>query len=198
MKKFLAIMLTVLCICTLGVAAIDGQGDSTTSDNTDVLYEVTEGYTWNIHAAINFGKDAAIDGSNSGSDKTGHLVIEDQAVAVTKNIIRDGKKLKISIGAYSCDSEGVKKTDNVFQVANGNSQLAYSVVGKTGDFKEGAIAIGNTILEVAAGVNTGAEHMTFTLDTSKLAGAAQNLASEVAGNYYGKVVYTAQIVAASV
>ena len=188
MKKFLAILMAVMCVCTMGVAAESGAINSTESsdDSASVLYQVNSGYTWSIHSDIDFGDDAGIDGLGANAD----LEIDAQTVAVTRNIIPDGKKLRITIDAYSCDALGTKKTDNVFQVANGNSQLAYTVNNGTAD-----LAIGGTVLDVAAGTNTGSQALTFTLDTSKLAGAASNLAAEVAGDYHGKVVYTATVVA---
>lgn len=188
MKKLFITLMAMLCVCTMGVAAIDGDSSESTSDSTDVLYEVSEGYTWNIHAAIDFDKDAGIESTAA------QLTVADQAVAVTRNIIGDGKKLQIVVDAYSCNQLGEKKTDHVFQVANGNSELAYSVTGKEGDFKAGAISVNDVILEVNSGVNVGTERMTFVLDTAKLAGSASNLASEVAGKYFGKISYTASIV----
>jgi hypothetical protein len=188
MKKLLIALMTVLCLCTLGVAAND---ENTGTDSTDVLYGVTEGYTWSIHAAVDFGNDANLDGSGAN----GHLLIEDQTVSVTKNVIQPGKKLQITIGAYSCDSEGTAVTNNVFQIANGSTaQLAYTVTGQDGEFKEGAIAIGDSILEVLAGVNAGSETMDFELDNTQFAGSNQALLAEVAGQYYGKVSYTAAVV----
>ena len=195
MKKFLAIMLAVLCICTMGIAATDIQGggtnDDPTYDSTDVLYEVSEGYIWNIHAAIDFGDDAGV------ASTAAQLTVEDQTVAVTRNIIGDGKKLQITIDAYSCsDDQGTKKTDHVFQVANGNSQLAYTVTGDTAGALvcNGGAAGNGVVLEVNAGTNQGSEDLTFVLATNRLVGGSSDLLSEVAGSYYGKVAYTAAIV----
>ena len=186
----MAVLMATLCVLTMGVAAIDGTSAQFTDDNTDVLYEVTEGYTWNIHAAIDFGRDAGIDGNGENA----HLSRPDNSVAVTKNIIADGKKLQITINAssYKDREKTTLKEANVFKIANGESQLAYTVTGAT----KGLLAINGVVLEVAAGTNTGSEALTFALDTSKLAGAQSNLAAEVAGQYTGVVTYTANIVAA--
>lgn len=162
----------VVAVCMMGAmgvnafaADINGTSAQDTTASTTVKYEVTEGYTWSIHSEIDFGKNA---GANSKTvEKTGNTV------SVSKNIIPDGKTLKITVKGSGENGE--------YQIKNGNTILNYTI--KT-DSTE--IATGGNVLSVAAGTNADSKALTFTLTTGK--GTA-----EVAGNYTGTVTYTASI-----
>ncbi len=147
------------------VAALAADADT---KSTDVTYKVTEGYTWSIHTAIDFGEDKGVN-ETSVVDKTGTDVVQ-----VTKNVIGDGKKLNITVAGSG--------SDGAFTIANGNTVLAYDVAA--GD---AAVQTGGTVLDVAAGTNSASKEMHFTLHTS-------TGTSEVAGSYTGKITYTAAIV----
>ncbi|MBR0419249.1 MAG: hypothetical protein IJI66_08775 [Erysipelotrichaceae bacterium] len=175
MKKFLAIMLAMLCICTMGVAAtgdVDGTSAADTSDTADVLYAVNEGYTWSIHADIDFGEDAGV---NSYVERLVDENNDDAIISVSRNIIAHGKKLQISIASA-----------NGFKVKTAaNDELSYEV--RKNNASGAALAANDSVLEVAAGTNTGSQALYFKLTTSAAA-------AEVAGNYSDTLTYTAAIV----
>ena len=172
MKKFLALMLAMFCICTLGVAAIDGDSSADTSDTADVLYAVNEGYTWSIHADIDFGEDAGI---NNFVERLVDENEDDAIIAVSKNIIAHGKKLSISIASA-----------NGFKVKTAlNDELNYEV--RKNNASGAALAANDPVLEVAAGTNTGSQPLYFKLTTT-------SATAEVAGNYSDTLTYTAAII----
>jgi len=175
MKKFLAILMAVFCVCSLGVAAIDGDSSASTSGTADVIYGVTEGYTWTMHARIDFGTDAGI---NQTIGKT--VDIEDSAakITITKNVIEGGKKLQISIAS----ANGYKL------VSDNDDELAYTV-NKGAEFDSAAILGQNaSVLELPSGQAVPVEQaLYFQLITPD--------GQEVAGNYSDTLTYTAAIVA---
>lgn len=137
--------------------------------NTTLKYSVTEGYSWTIHSDIDFGK-------NTPSEQNG-------TVSVDSNIIGDGKKLTITAkGNGGGDSIGDTKSG--FKIANGNTTLNYSVKKERATINEG-----DSVLEVNAGTNSATSELTFALET-----ASGNNVSQVAGEYTGKIIYTASIV----
>lgn len=152
-------------------AEVTGTSAQDTNATANVKYVVEEGYTWNIHSDIDFGKNAGI---NQNVKK------EQNAVRVSKNVIPDGKKLQITVkGSY-----GTNNAQNGFKIMNGGTTLDYSIV-KTGGTE--ALTAGGVVMEVDAGTNEKTQNLDFTLNTAK-SGA------EVAGDYEGIVTYTASIV----
>ena len=145
-------------------AEVSGTSAQDTTASTDVKYSVTEGYTWNIHSEIDFGTSAGV---NKTVNKSGNTV------SVTKNIIPDGKTLKITVKGSGDNGE--------FQIKNGSTVLSYTI--KDGDTE---ISTGGDVLNVAAGTNVGSKDLTFTLSTT-------TKTAEVAGSYTGTVTYTAAI-----
>ena len=176
-KKVVTVAM-VLPMATTSVFATTGTTESTFA-NTTVKYHVTQGYEWAIHTEIDFGQDATV-------NKT----VEKKAneVKVTKNTIPDGKKLQITLKGNG----GGTGVDNIevngeFAIKNGTTKLTYTVTDPDGVAgTNGSVASGDIVLEVKAGTNEGANELTYTLSTTT--GTA-----EVAGNYTGKVVYTASI-----
>lgn len=168
MKKLVAgalATLTMVAPMATPIYAVEGTTDPTTA-TTDVKYLVEDGYTWQIHDVIDFGKNAGV---STTVDKTGNVV------EVTKNVIQEGKKLNIKV-------EG-SGTDKAFTITNGGSEvLTYHINDGTNE-----IATGGDVLNVNSGTNTGSTTLKFTLDTAKKA-------SEVAGQYNGTVTYTASII----
>ena len=135
--------------------------------DTEVKYQVEESYEWSIHSEIDFGKNA---GSKSSVEK------ENNAVQVTKNVLLEGNKLKISVKGSG--------TSDAFSITNGKTEvLSYKINDGTSD-----LAVGGTVLEVNAGTNVGSKALKFTLATA-------NREAEIAGSYTGTVTYTAEVVA---
>lgn len=129
-------------------------------------YEVSESYEWNIHPAIDFGK-------NAGANQT--VSVKNNTISVTKNVLRSGNKLVIKIKGGG--------NNEAFTISNGKSQtLDYAVNDGSKN-----LAIGDTVMEVSAGTNQGSQALDFKLTTT-------NKKAEVAGTYNGTVTYTASIV----
>ena len=174
MKKFLAILMAVMCVCTMGVAAETTQPTTSgTSGTTQVKYTVDSGYEWEIHTDIIFnGTGLAAQSSIAAklADNT------ENGVKVTKNVIPDGKNLNITV-----------TSENAWKVKNGSTLRPYTaklVVDSTES--QNALANGGTVLTVAAGTNTGAVGINFQLQ-------AMTGTSEVAGDYLDTLTYTASI-----
>lgn len=156
-------------------APVNGTSSNNTTAHTTVKYEVTEGYTWTIHSAIDFTSDK---GANSTTvENTGNKV------NVTKNVIPDGKTLKITVRGSGDSGE--------YQIKNGSTVLSYTIKKETANKATGdALGIDASVLEVPAGTNTDEASLTYTLTTGT--GSA-----EVAGKYTGTVTYTASVVNAT-
>lgn len=143
------------------------------SQNTILTYTVVSDYTWTIHSEINFvkGKDDHVK-EVDGVAKTG-----DKKVQVTKNVIEEGKKLRITArGSGDNGAFSVKNGDKGTQV------LGYTVQAGTKN-----VGIDGTVLDVDAGTNTGSADMTFTLSTT-------DKGAEIAGTYTGQITYQAKLV----
>ena len=147
----------------------------TTTGNTDVKYEVTEGYEWTIHSDIDFG-------SNAKKDNTTSVEKTNNTVEVTKNVIPNGKRLQIIINGNNGGNKTSGFGDGGFAITTSEgASLGYSV-------KNANVTLNNsgTVLSLGAGTNTGSVDLTFTLDLGKNS-------AEVAGSYTGKVIYTASV-----
>lgn len=176
---------------------------------TNVYYEVTGGYLWSVPSTIDFGKDAGagsqtrIVEANLEEDKEGVAANKNNdnkngtapKVTVTKNVIDPGKSLKISLKAADSATEFKVKTSK----DGTDATLGYAV--KTTNAKiDGADssqytnldvnATGTQILELTAGVNTGEVDLKFTLTTTVES-------AEIAGQYKGQVVFTADATTAT-
>lgn len=157
------------------VYAEDGQSDTEQIMPADIItqdlktvtlnYEVAETYEWNIHPAIDFGKNAGVNQTVSKKNNT---------VSVTKNVLRSGNKLVIKIKGGG--------NNNAFTISNGKNQVLDYVVN------DGVNNLGadDTILEIASGVSSSRKNLEFKLSTSK-----NN--AEIAGSYNGTVSYTAEL-----
>lgn len=171
-----AVALAATMVPAFALAAdINGTSAATTTGETQVKYVVAEGYTWSVPAEIDFGQ-------NKGANSTQVTVTADgksgnpQAISVTKNVIAKGKMLQIT-------AEGTG-TNGAFTISTTDgATLSYAV-------KAGSAPVTpktTPVLAVLAGTDTGSADLTFTLTTA-------NGTSEVAGNYTGKVTYTAAVV----
>ena len=117
------------------------------NDNTNLIYEVTQRYTW-VAPSVN--------SITAGSNGT---VVVSGAVEVTENVIPDRSKLQIAI-----------KADQIFEMAdtaNPENVRTYTV-SKDGE----ALDAGSIILEVESGTNTGIAMLDFQIDaeTVEIAG----------------------------
>lgn len=204
-KKAAALLLAAslaVSVCATPVFAVEigsTEGDTTgTGTTTNVLYEVTEAYTWSVPATIDFGKDAGVKNTSTvlaNSNDKGKTAEKDgenkewkgtaPKVMVTKNTIASGKSLKITL-----------KPENPatgFTVVNGDDSLSYTVKTTAEKKDDNKIdpytpiivdATTNQILELKAGVNTGEVELEFKLTTT-------TATAEVAGEYKGQIVFTA-------
>lgn len=144
-----------------------------TSKDTTLEYTVDETYEWSIHKGIDFGANAGV---NQSIAKDTDKESGKNTVAVTKNVLREGKKLHITLKGSG--------TGDAFTIDNGGKEvLSYAVKGAAA----GDIDVNGTVLDVASGTNTGSDTLTFTLSTT-------NKTAEVAGEYTGSVTYTAAVV----
>ncbi len=204
-KKAAALLLAAslaVSVCATPVFATDTSlsGSKTAGPSTtQVKYEVTEAYEWTVPALIDFGENAGPNakrvvnttleknGANTPSTGTNGTAPK---VIVTKNVITDGKSLKITLAPTgSSTAFSVKNTEGV--------ELTYAVtVTKT---KIGTVdatpnkEINTTdkqILEVKAGTNTAEAELKFELSTT-------SDTSEKAGTYTGTVQFTADATTAS-
>lgn len=145
-----------------------------TSKDATLEYTVDETYEWSIHKGIDFGANAGV---NQSVDKDVDKDNAKNTVAVTKNVLREGKKLHITLKGSG--------SDGAFTINNsGTEVLSYAVKGAAA----GDIEVDGTVLDVASGTNAGSDVLTFTLSTT-------NKQAEVAGEYTGSVTYTAAVVA---
>ena len=166
-SKVLAMaMVVAMMVPGMNVFAADTANGTSAADTncaTTVKYTVTEGYTWQVPATITFEKDA-------GASKTR---TQNGDVKVTKNVIGEGKTLKISIAS---DEDFLIKTGT-------NTTLSYTVK-KTAESE--ALGEGGEVLSVSAGTYEGTQNLIYTLSTTT--GTA-----EVAGDYEGTLNYVASI-----
>ena len=175
----------------------------TSTLNTTVYYEVTEGFTWSVPTSIDFGKDAGVNNNPTVGakleDGVGEAASEKNMwqgsaprVKVTKNTIKPGKSLKIDMSS----------PDMSFYVStaanNSIATLEYEVTTAE-EYKDGNLtpnysnilvnANGTKILELNAGVDTGAVALEFTLKANSAFNGLNT--AEIAGNYEGRVQFTA-------
>lgn len=174
------------------------------SHTTNVLYKVTEGYTWSVPITIDFGEDAGVNNTSMVEAKLGKDEDGVQAkkstdntwkgtapkVTVTKNVIGYGKKLQIVF-----DPTYLDPNNGEFYVAtpDGAVKLYYTVTkpapGGTG---EKLTKTNTEVLSVPSGTNTAEQALVFTLKTAP--NNAKLNAAEKAGSYVGHVVFSSKIV----
>ena len=174
-RKGLLYRAFVLVLCML-INNVTVHADGSDAKGTGIAYTVTETYLWTVHSLVDFG-------DNKGSN-THSTVSKENAVVVTKNIIRNGYTLKISLS-----------DDNSFKVSTeqGNT-LDYRVYNRQWEndiipTSAVPLGIGDTVLTVPAGVNSAKSSLTFDLTT-----AFGTNAAEVAGDYVGVIRYKAEVV----
>lgn len=173
-NKLLSVGLAACMVVPMAmpVCAKDVNSAAPDTQETTLKYEVGSHYTWTIHSAIDFGKDRDF----------GHFESKGNVIRVTKNVIPEGKKLSITVkgdgdnGAFTIRSEkGTGKVSLTYT-------LLSSVISHIPNPKE--------VLSVEAGVNEKTTEMSFQL----LNFPSEGQSAEIAGNYEGKIIYTASIV----
>lgn len=202
-KKAAALLLAAslaVSVCAMPVFATDTSHKGsygTTPAATDVMYKVTEAYTWTVPALIDFGENAGtnakrvvnttLDANGTSTPSTGDNGTAPKVI-VTKNVIKDGKSLKITL------EPGTGLT--AFTVKNEqNVELTYKVtltktkIGNVDATSDKEITTTDKqILEVKAGTNTAEAQLKFELSTT-------DESSEKAGTYKGTVQFTADATA---
>lgn len=198
-KKAAALLLAAslaVSVCAMPAFATETSlfGNKTTGPSTtNVEYEVTEAYEWTVPALIDFGENAGTNAKrvvNTTLDANGTITPSTgdngtaPKVIVTKNVIKDGKSLKITL------EPGTGLT--AFTVKNEqNVELTYKVtltktkIGNVDATSDKEITTTDKqILEVKAGTNTAEAQLKFELSTT-------DESSEKAGTYKGTVQFTA-------
>lgn len=191
-KNLAAAALAVAMVASLAtpVFAIEGTSTNSPTGKTELEYNVTEGFTWTIPSKVTFSEAQGSTGAvtASGSELVGDA--SEKTVTVTKNVIAEGKTLKISV-----KGEG---TGGAFVIKNGTAGttvLTYTV-GKADPVESGEpasyedVAAEGEILTVSAGTLTGAKVLQFKLNTK--ANGSDNSAI-VAGKYTGNAIFTATV-----
>lgn len=217
-KKAAALLLAAslaVSVCAMPVfaedASVKGDNDSDNKAASQIVYNVTGGYEWSIPTTINFGKDAKIQENKKGNTRvvkatesatTQSVAAEDNtdgkapAIYVTKNVIKYGQTLKISISPAGDNFYFENGEDKGFFITSGGEadkgQKLYYTIEKPATAVDGAAtpvtALGASILEVEAGKPTGKQDLTFTLNT------ANGGTAEMEGNYTGKLSFTAELI----
>lgn len=175
MKKNNAILAGVAAVALAAamvpaaMAATEGGTGKTDPVQTEVKYEVVEGYSWTVPTTVNFKQNAG------AGQKTvdGEVLGNGGKVTVKDNVIAHGKALKIT-------AEGSGE-NGTFTVSNGNEILGYTVTGN------GKIDPKGEVLRVVAGTPTGEQALSFVLTTT-------TDKAETAGKYTGTITYTASVV----
>lgn len=143
---------------------------------TQLKYTVTEGYTWSIPADINFGQNNTVTAANK--TETGKVTVKNCK-------IKQGYTLKIKMagngGQYSTET-----TDGFKIKTADDASLEYDVQKGTTTLTN--VLSGGEVLELVAGNDNAEETLTFTLKTQK----SETNAAEIAGEYIGYAIFTAQ------
>lgn len=155
---------------------VTGTGKSTTA-STDVEYVVTASYEWSVPSKITFREDAAEIEANSEVGNT-------QKVKVTKNIIPNKKKLKITVSSDT--TKDVEGTNKFAIKTNEDAYLVYAIKKGTGYTEE--IAVGGEVMSVKSGTKEADTPLKFFLTKD----SGSNV-SEKAGSYAGVATFTAQL-----
>lgn len=174
--------------------------------HTQVLYKVTESYTWSVPITIDFGENAGVDNTSTVEAKLGGSTAKgEQAkndgnnkwkgtapkVMVTKNVIGVGKNLKIAVdtGDHSATSF---ENDKFYVETSDTHEKLYFTIAKPaapGGTGEKLTKTENVVLSVPSGTNTADQELVFELETAK----GTNVA-EKAGSYEGLVAFYSSIV----
>ena len=165
MKKLLTLFLSTLMVfATFGNAVFADENPDL--QDTNLTYEVTEGYEWSVPTKLNFTAEnfadvVATDGSGNASK-----------IAISKCTLTADKTLLIEVDA-----------DQVFKIAESNGHtLDYSI--KANDVSVGA---GDVVLSLDSGEECEGVD-------SEIKGTLTKDVNEIAGDYSGTLTFLAEIV----
>lgn len=149
------------------------------SGYTKLTYEVTSGYTWSIPADVTFNNSNGVDQDTTGTTSKA-------TVKVSNCKLPKGYTLNVTVkGDGTATSTGTTAA-NAFSIKSGEGQvLDYEI--KKGSESD-AVAINGNVLSVGAGTASSETTLSFTLKTKNTTVGA----AEVAGNYTGYAIFTAQ------
>lgn len=142
------------------------------TQETTLKYEVGSHYTWTIHSAIDFGKDKDV----------GILKSEQNAITVIENVIPEGKKLSITVKGDGDNGAFTIRSGK----GNGKVSIPYHLLSSFISSEHNP----SEVLSVESGENEKTTEMTFMLYNV----SSEGLSWRIAGNYEGKIIYTARIV----
>ena len=179
--------------------------------NTQVLYKVTESYTWTVPVTIDFGENAGVNNTSTveaklDGNQKGTKAEKDGTewkgtapkVCVTKNIIGVNKNLQITIdtttgGSYD-DTDGffveAPETTKPGVTPTKYEKLYFTITKPataTGGTEVKLSKTENKVLRVPSGTNTDEQELVFKLKTT-------SKSAEMAGTYEGHVVFYSEIV----
>lgn len=180
------------------------------SYNTQVLYKVTESYTWTVPATIDFGENAGVNQKpkvttnveqNEILTETGTAAGTNNSwagnapkIMVTKNVIAPGKNLQIYVDTDYTDKNGKFYVETPKMTAAGASEtefekLYYTITKPDTAGGNGKVLTGTEkeVLKVPSGTNTDEQVLVFTLETT-------SKTAEMAGTYVGHVAFHSQLV----
>lgn len=209
-KKAAALLLAAslaVSVCAMPVFATDAshgaeikKEDTTgSSSQTEVKYEVTEGYTWAIPATIDFGSNAGVkktrtvdaNQEKNGNYKKAETNIHGSSgnVYVADCKLKPGTKLTISI------SDTIDKYDEGgFYVETTNADTAKTAKVHYAIYKDtvadpttpttSRLEKSSEILTLKAGKDNDKQNLTFILSTGD---------AEIAGEYTGTVAFAAAV-----
>lgn len=172
---------------------------NTSKGTTEVVYKVTETYTWSIPKTIDFGADAGVNKSvivlsedktaqnSNESDKIYRTKNDDSVVKVTKNVIPENMTLTIKVSGENYD-----KTGSTYRVKaeNSSTYLNYTIK-KSEETSAQALTNNGTVLEVTSGIDEGSQALVFTLTTNSTTDGSK--IAEVAGSYKDTLTFTATV-----
>ena len=194
---------------TMGSQAVNGQviGNKLSGSwGTHVLYEVTEGYTWTVPVTIDFGADAGVNNTSTvnatlDKDDPGKTAVKDAdnkwkgtapKIVVTKNVIRAGKKLQITVDTDKHFSTSFDPNDGFYVETTDTHEKLYFKIQKNDASKTELTKANNKVLSVPSGTDTAEQELVFTLNTA--ANNATGNAAEKAGKYEGYVYFSSELV----
>ena len=147
---------------------------------TQVKYNVTEGYTWGIPADIDFGADNGVTGQTD--------IYSYGTVFVKDCTLREGYKLKISVTGN--DGQYGMGTNHEFLIKTAEgAEMGYQVKPyEKSALTDPELTPGSEILSIAAGEDHKEQKLQFSVDTENY----DTNAAEIAGEYIGYAIFTAQ------
>ena len=184
----------------------DGTGYAIGTAHTQVLYKVTEGYTWTVPVTIDFGADAGVNNTSTvnatlGKDGTGKTAVKDNAdnkwkgsapkVMVTKNVIGADKTLKIAVSTDAREGVTIDGTGFYVETSDKKEKL-YFKIQKNDTAMTELTKDNNEVLSVPSGTDTDEQELVFTLQTAS--NNTEGNAAEKAGKYEGYVIFSSSLV----